>query len=67
MRPIASEDLYAEVPQRRLPSPGLVQAAERVGEVVSTHVIARPHGNIEMVLPLGRHDEVEAEQKGKKR
>lgn len=28
--------------------------AERVGEVVSVHVIARPHGNIDGVLPLGR-------------
>lgn len=31
-----------------------VAAAERVGEVVSTHVIARPHANIDSVLPLGR-------------
>jgi ethanolamine utilization protein EutM len=29
-------------------------AASRVGEVVTTHVIARPHGNVESVLPLGR-------------
>ncbi|WP_026368262.1 MULTISPECIES: BMC domain-containing protein [Aminiphilus] len=26
-------------------------AASRVGEVVSTHVIARPHGEIEGILP----------------
>ena len=26
-------------------------AAERVGELVSVHVIARPHGVIEMILP----------------
>lgn len=25
-------------------------AAERVGEVVSTHVIPRPHGDVELVL-----------------
>ena len=31
-----------------------VRAAEKVGEVVSTHVIARPHENIDLVLPLGR-------------
>lgn len=31
-----------------------VQGAERVGEVVSTHVIARPHSNIDETLPLGR-------------
>ena len=30
------------------------RAAERVGELVSVHVIPRPHGNIDMVLPLGR-------------
>ena len=31
-----------------------VRGAERVGEVVASHVIARPHGNIDEVLPLGR-------------
>jgi ethanolamine utilization protein EutM len=30
------------------------RAAERVGELVSVHVIPRPHANIDMVLPLGR-------------
>jgi ethanolamine utilization protein EutM len=30
------------------------RAAERVGELVSVHVIPRPHGNIDGVLPLGR-------------
>ena len=30
------------------------RAAERVGEVVSTHVIPRPHANVDMALPLGR-------------
>ena len=30
------------------------RAAERVGEVVSTHVIPRPHANVDSVLPLGR-------------
>lgn len=28
--------------------------AQRVGELVSVHVIPRPHGNIDQVLPLGR-------------
>lgn len=28
--------------------------AERVGELVSVHVIPRPHSNIDEVLPLGR-------------
>ncbi len=31
-----------------------VRGAEKVGEVVSTHVIARPHANIDDSLPLGR-------------
>ena len=30
------------------------RAAEKVGELVSVHVIPRPHHNIDEVLPLGR-------------
>ena len=30
------------------------RAAERVGELVSVHVIPRPHGSLDSVLPLGR-------------
>jgi ethanolamine utilization protein EutM len=30
------------------------RAAERVGELVSVHVIPRPHGNLDEILPLGR-------------
>ena len=30
------------------------RAAERVGELVSVHVIPRPHANIDSSLPLGR-------------
>ncbi len=37
------------------------RGAEKVGEVIATHVIARPHVNIDMVLPLGRADEAAAE------
>ena len=33
------------------------RAAERVGELVSVHVIPRPHVNIDTVLPLGRQKE----------
>ena len=33
------------------------RGAEKVGEVVATHVIARPHTNIDLVFPLGRADE----------
>ena len=29
-------------------------AASRVGELVAVHVIARPHQNVDEVLPLGR-------------
>lgn len=28
--------------------------AQRIGELVSVHVIPRPHENIDLVLPLGR-------------
>jgi microcompartment protein CcmL/EutN len=31
-------------------------AAARVGEVVSVHIIARPHANVDLVVPLGRQD-----------
>lgn len=31
-----------------------VRGAERVGEVVSSHVIARPHDSIDQILPLNR-------------
>ncbi len=41
-----------------------IRGAESVGEVVSTHVIARPHTNIDQVLPLGRSEQVAAELKG---
>ena len=29
-------------------------AAEKVGEIVSTHIIPRPHDNVDSSLPLGR-------------
>ena len=29
------------------------KAAEQVGEVISVHIIPRPHGNVDAVLPLG--------------
>lgn len=38
-----------------------VRGAERVGEVVSAHVIARPHLNIDLVLPLGRLEQAKQE------
>ena len=42
-----------------------IRGAETVGEVISTHVIARPHTNIDVVLPLGRADEATGETKAK--
>jgi microcompartment protein CcmL/EutN len=41
-----------------------VRGAEKVGEVVSAHVIARPHVNIDMILPLGRTEEAKKEVGG---
>jgi microcompartment protein CcmL/EutN len=32
------------------------KAAEKVGELVSVHVIPRPHINVDKVLPLGRQE-----------
>jgi microcompartment protein CcmL/EutN len=32
------------------------RGAEKVGEVVSVHVIPRPHANVDSVLPLGRQE-----------
>jgi microcompartment protein CcmL/EutN len=34
-----------------------VRGAEKVGEVVSVHVIARPHANVDATLPLGRQSD----------
>ncbi len=34
------------------------RAAERVGELVSVHVIPRPHANVDKALPLGRAEQV---------
>ncbi len=40
------------------------RSAAKVGEVVATHVIARPHANVDTVLPLGRAAEAKAELGG---
>ena len=40
------------------------RAAERVGELVSVHIIPRPHANIDLVLPLGRAEAAAAETGG---
>jgi microcompartment protein CcmL/EutN len=33
------------------------RAAEQVGEVISVHIIPRPHGNVDSVLPVGAGEE----------
>jgi len=40
-------------------------AASKVGELIAVHIIARPHSNVDLVLPLGRKEQVQAEQKKK--
>ncbi|MFQ5489740.1 MAG: BMC domain-containing protein [Phycisphaerae bacterium] len=40
-------------------------AASRVGELITVHIIARPHVNVDLVLPLGRGDEAAGEGKKK--
>ena len=40
------------------------RAATKVGEVVATHVIARPHTNVDVVLPLGRAEQARGESGG---
>lgn len=34
------------------------RAAEKVGEVISVHIIPRPHSNVDEVLPLGKNTPV---------
>ena len=40
------------------------RAAEKVGQLVSVHVIPRPHNNVDAVLPLGRGEELSAPANG---
>ncbi|MCC6491188.1 MAG: BMC domain-containing protein [Candidatus Hydrogenedentes bacterium] len=39
------------------------RCARAVGEVVSVHIIPRPHANVDLVLPLGRKEEAAKESK----
>ena len=39
----------------------MVRHQLQIGEIVATHIIARPHVNVDLVLPLGRKGEVEKE------
>jgi len=34
------------------------RAAEAIGEVVSVHIIPRPHANVDEALPLGRAEKI---------
>ena len=38
-----------------------VRGAEKVGEITASHVIPRPHTNVDTVLPLGRVDQATEE------
>jgi len=38
-------------------------SATRVGEIVSVHIIARPHQNVDEIMPLGRADEAKKTKK----
>ena len=39
------------------------RSAEKVGEIISVHVIPRPHGNVDETLPLGRQEVAKSEKK----
>ena len=39
--------------------------AAKVGEIVAVHIIARPHSNVDLVIPLGRKEQVEGQLKKK--
>jgi len=41
------------------------RAAEKVGEVISIHIIPRPHSNVDEVLPLGRTPAGKGTKKGR--
>jgi ethanolamine utilization protein EutM len=36
-----------------------IRGAEKVGEVTATHVIARPHVNVDLAIPLGRQEQAQ--------
>ncbi len=41
--------------------------ASRVGEIVAVHVIARPHPNVDVVMPIGREEEGKAAMEKRKK
>ena len=38
-------------------------AAEKVGELISVHVIARPHTEVDVILPKGRQQVMDPNKK----
>jgi ethanolamine utilization protein EutM len=40
------------------------RGAERIGQLVSVHVIPRPHANLDLALPLGRTEDARKELGG---
>ena len=53
----AKVELVSDVAAVKAATEAGQRAAERVGEVVSVHVIPRPHVNVDAVLPLGRQSD----------
>jgi microcompartment protein CcmL/EutN len=41
------------------------RGAEKIGEVLTIHVIPRPHVNVDLVLPLGRTEEAKGAGAGR--
>ncbi len=41
------------------------RAAEKVGQLVSVHVIPRPHANVDAALPLGRSSSIATSTSGR--
>ncbi|HHU48484.1 MAG: BMC domain-containing protein [Caldicoprobacterales bacterium] len=41
------------------------EAAKRVGELISVHVIPRPHGEVEGIIPGGKQEKIQKSGAGK--
>ena len=52
-------DALGMIEARSFPAMVGLRGAERVGEVISSHIIARPHESIDAILPLGRRGDAE--------
>ena len=58
------EDALLKVWTGELGGP-VADLAQLVGEVVAVHIIARPHTNVDLSLPLGREAEAKKEKGGR--